>query len=715
MVTEVAIEAPAVAPNKRRDFGSSARLWGGFFGRAWLWFLAGCLVVTFVPMLFGWRPYVVESGSMLPRIKVGDVILASPEHNEQKLLGHVTVFEDPDPSRAGTVKSHRVISINKDGTMVTKGDANPTPDPVALPLKNVKGIGRLLVRWIGLPLIWVQTGQWIKLGLLVFSLWLAAFLVVRDQDEPIDDEDADDESGGDDGDDEPDDDTGDGDETADATWGFDQSPRTGVGPRHLGQQEPDAPLQWKPRASGLRRFRRARHRQPLSPAEFARAFGVRAGIVVVAAAGLLIPTTQAAFSATTSNTVSTWATASVFGPNYTLDTESLHPYLYWKIDDATGASTAVDSSGNNRPGTYSPTASWSLQQVGGLVGQAPNYAGLATGGVSDTTSCVYSASGVAAENPAPATYSEIIWFKTAAGYNGGGKLIGFESEHSGVSNSNSGGQYDRHIYMDGNGKIVFGVWTGATTTVNSTQSYNDGSWHMAVATMGSDGMKLYVDNVLVGTSTNTQSQDYTATNGGWWRVGCGNLEGWGGTGAWSGPNAPGTTQTNYGFAGDLDEATVYTTELTAANVAQLYQDIVSAPLSPVVVNSGFESSPALTGWTCTGGTADTSTHHANSGNYSLELQAPANGTATCSQTLQVTTGHAYTLAAYLRGTNVTLGVSGGATASQTFSPGNNMRQESISFTATSSGTVTIYVQTSGTTGFFGNSNTIYADDFSVTP
>ena len=62
----------------------------------WLWFLVGCLLVTFVPVLFGWRPYIIESGSMEPRIKVGDVVLASPQKDPQKLLGHVTTFNDYD-------------------------------------------------------------------------------------------------------------------------------------------------------------------------------------------------------------------------------------------------------------------------------------------------------------------------------------------------------------------------------------------------------------------------------------------------------------------------------------------------------------------------------------------------------------------------------------------------------------------------------------------
>ena len=123
MATEVAIDAPADAGSARRasKSASNARLFGGFVGRSWLWFLGGCLAITLLPLLFGWRPYVVESGSMPPRIKVGDVILAAPEHDPKALLGRVTVFHDPDAARAGTVKSHRVVTINPDGTHDDEG------------------------------------------------------------------------------------------------------------------------------------------------------------------------------------------------------------------------------------------------------------------------------------------------------------------------------------------------------------------------------------------------------------------------------------------------------------------------------------------------------------------------------------------------------------------------------------------------------------------
>ncbi len=62
------------------------------------------------------------------------------------------------------------------------------------------------------------------------------------------------------------------------------------------------------------------------------------------------------------------------------------------------------------------------------------------------------------------------------------------------------------------------------------------------------------------------------TSTGWWRVGCGNLSGWGAE--WTGANNPGTNSAvtvNTPFLGSLDEATVYSgTALAASDIAYLY-------------------------------------------------------------------------------------------------------------------------------------------------
>ena len=83
------------------------------------------------------------------------------------------------------------------------------------------------------------------------------------------------------------------------------------------------------------------------------------------------------------------------------------------------------------------------------------------------------------------------WFKTNR--TTGGKLFGFGDKQSANSST-----YDRQIYMDKAGKIVFGVNDGGTATVSSTATYRNNAWHHVVATLSQSGMKLYVDGALVG-------------------------------------------------------------------------------------------------------------------------------------------------------------------------------------------------------------------------
>lgn len=186
-------EMPPAGPERHMQVG---QLVAGLIGRAWLWFIAGCLIITILPMAFGWRSYVVESGSMSPRLRVGDVVVAAPDQNPRELLGRIAVFTDP--ARPDSVKTHRVVQIAPDGTLVTKGDANVTTDPVHVQPNQVRGLGRLLVRYAGLPLIWVQTGQWLWLLLFLASVLVAGIAVSRDYAEGEEVESDEDETDGDD-------------------------------------------------------------------------------------------------------------------------------------------------------------------------------------------------------------------------------------------------------------------------------------------------------------------------------------------------------------------------------------------------------------------------------------------------------------------------------------------------------------------------------------
>ena len=159
-------------------------------------------------------------------------------------------------------------------------------------------------------------------------------------------------------------------------------------------------------------------------------------------------------------------------------------------------------------------------------------------GIGDTAVSFNGSNGFVSSNSSfsnPATYSEEAWFKTTTTQ--GGKIIGFGNNANGTS-----GSYDRHVYMQDNGQIVFGVWTGQANTITSKSPLNDGKWHHVVATQGTTGMQLYIDGALDGTNPQTGAQDYT----GYWKVG-GDVT-WGSSSAY--------------FAGAIDEAAVYPTVLS---------------------------------------------------------------------------------------------------------------------------------------------------------
>ena len=107
--------------------------------------------------------------------------------------------------------------------------------------------------------------------------------------------------------------------------------------------------------------------------------------------------------------------------------------------------------------------------------------------------------------------------------------------------------------MDNAGKICFGVYPGAVRTLNSAQSYNDGQWHHVVATLGADGMKLFVDGAASRSAADTTiGQAYS----GYWRVGGDNLGGW--------PNQPATQY----LAGAIDDVAIYPAPLIRSQGAR---------------------------------------------------------------------------------------------------------------------------------------------------
>jgi gliding motility-associated-like protein len=150
----------------------------------------------------------------------------------------------------------------------------------------------------------------------------------------------------------------------------------------------------------------------------------------------------------------------------------------------------------------------------------------------------------------PNTFSIGLWFKTSS-TNGGG-LMGFCESQTTTGFTNR----DRVIYMNNSGQLEFGVYPGSIVVIKTPESYNDGFWHFATATLSSNGMKLYVDGLLkLVNSSVTTGQSMT----GYWRLGYFDLS----TG-WS------TANSNY-FNGVLDDVFFYDRELTPAEIKSIYE------------------------------------------------------------------------------------------------------------------------------------------------
>lgn len=218
---------------------------------------------------------------------------------------------------------------------------------------------------------------------------------------------------------------------------------------------------------------------------------------------------------------------------YAAAVKAATPDIYWRLGDT--GSTAADSSGKGRPGTMIGVSRY----VPGAI--AGNNAIVTYG---DPSSGVYLS---AASTPAK-QFTVQVWFKTKSTV--GGKILGFENTKTG-----KGSAYDRSLYLTNDGRLVFGVYNSIVKTVTTAAAYNDGAWHQAAATQGSNGIRLYVDGAVVGTNPTIGAQ----AGSGYWRLGGGNLDGW-------------TAQPiNPYFSGSLDEFAYYGSALSEATIAAQYR------------------------------------------------------------------------------------------------------------------------------------------------
>ena len=137
--------------------------------------LAGLVLCSVVPVLLGWTVTVVVSGSMVPALRVGDVVAAAPvPAADVPKLAIGTIVLVSDPGHSGRLLIHRLVGFNPDGTLITKGDANAVRDGRPVPPSGVRGVARVRVPVIGMPRLWATEGKplpLIAMGILLLALF----------------------------------------------------------------------------------------------------------------------------------------------------------------------------------------------------------------------------------------------------------------------------------------------------------------------------------------------------------------------------------------------------------------------------------------------------------------------------------------------------------------------------------------------------------------
>lgn len=449
--------------------------WGWFvlstIAKMYLTLVTTLVAIALLPLLVGWHGSVVQTGSMEPHISPGDVVVTSAlDENLPVPVGYVVEYHSPasaEPSGEPRIRLHRIVTAVGDGTYITAGDANADVDSTPITREQIIGQGRILIPFIGLPQLWVNTGNIAALVVWVFGTGVAIVIVAapprRKKRPPADPE-----------------------------------PDTAVA----------GPL---PEVSGSRDAAPTR-----GALRVASRSGLTIGAVLVAltlgisAVGHPLPVVDAAFTARTVTAGNSWQVSTSVDTrgygNYRSVIGADAPWAYYPVDEVAASFTAQDQSGNDRDATYS----WSgVSETVGPLTRETNRAITLNGTAAAT---------FATPQPvtAPTVFTLELWFRTGSGQ--GGELASFGSSRTGTSSTTS-----RKLYLGTDGRIVFGARAATSGVITSPRSYNDSAWHHVVATRSASGqLALYVDGQLVASRGNTP----VVAGTGYWRFGGDTTVGW---------------------------------------------------------------------------------------------------------------------------------------------------------------------------------------------
>lgn len=123
------------------------------------------------PDLFGKKAFIIVSGSMIPTIEIGDIVVIDNTTNVK--VGDIIAFR-----RNTNVIVHRIINeMNVNGKTMyqTQGDNNNIADLELVETKNIEGVYINKIPWIGKALMFLYNNLAIVVIIIVLLLIVRYF------------------------------------------------------------------------------------------------------------------------------------------------------------------------------------------------------------------------------------------------------------------------------------------------------------------------------------------------------------------------------------------------------------------------------------------------------------------------------------------------------------------------------------------------------------
>lgn len=126
-----------------------------------------------VPSIFGYKSFIVLSGSMESKIDIGDLVIVKQTKFNDLKVNDIIAFRDNE----NLVTTHRIIdevNVNNQKCFKTKGDSNNTEDEGVVCEKQVEGKYQWKIAKIGSFIMFIQT----PLGFMIMMLTILIICIL---------------------------------------------------------------------------------------------------------------------------------------------------------------------------------------------------------------------------------------------------------------------------------------------------------------------------------------------------------------------------------------------------------------------------------------------------------------------------------------------------------------------------------------------------------